>query len=814
MDLERNPLISSSAYLNRKLRNHRHNFTFGHLNCRSIRPSSYSVTIDELKNFLVDSGIDAFGISETWLKSSVSTKSVSINGYSFIRNDRPVTRGGGVGIFISRKLKYKTVFKSDSFGDCESLFLEIQRGPARLLFGVVYLPHGNLDEFVNTHTDLMSRYSEIVIVGDFNRNMFNISQSNIMRNVSHGLGLSVSHNCLPTHYDVAHNTCSLIDFFLLSNPAKLKLSSQGQCASISHHALIFGSYDFDITYLSTYVEFRDYRRINWDGIINYLTSFDSTSLYASMDVDFQLSVINDLISSLFTFVPLVRRSVSHVRDPWLSSREVVVSRSLMDLAHRNDDSIDVSERFDEFSFDCIYEDDIYDAVQRVRSGSVGVDGIPIKFIRIILPYILRYILYLFNTIVTTSVYPMAWKLARVVPVPKTARSGNIDNFRPISILPALSKIFDSIILKTTLNFVNDCDMISSHQYGFRNGYSTTSNLLHMTDAIRSATDIGLCSSLVALDLSKAFDRIDHHKLIRKLATNYRFSITACRLFNSYISGRSQYVCISGVNSSIRSVTSGVPQGSILRPLLFVLFINDVVNHIDNSYCTPFLYADDIHILFSCASVEGLQSQVNRTMDVIKCWLDDNGLHINAHKSKALCFGSQWATHPEFVICYDGARIDIVESMRCLGVTIDNRLDFSAHFNLLTSRIILLLRRLYSTNSYFPCNIRKRIALGLLMPHVYYGLEVTSGTSASNFSRVRQLVHTIVRYVYRLRRHDHVSRFVSSFLGFPFDSLVDVKLLTLFYGIIKSGLPPLLRSYFVFTRTSRNPQILIPNMHSQ
>ncbi|XP_075163075.1 uncharacterized protein LOC142235700 [Haematobia irritans] len=749
MDLEINlgPLISSSAYLNRKLRNHRHNFTFGHLNCQSIRPSSYSVTIDELKNILVDSGIDAFGISETWLKSSVSTKSVSINGYSFIRNDRPVTRGGGVGIFISRKLKYKTVFKSDSFGDCESLFLEIQRGPARLLFGVVYLPHGNLDEFVNTHTDLMSRYSEIVIVGDFNRNMFNISQSNIMRNVSHGLGLSVSHNCLPTHYDVAHNTCSLIDFFLLSNPAKLKLSSQGQCASISHHALIFGSYDFDVTYLSTYVEFRDYRRINWDGIMNYLTSFDSTSLYASMDVDFQLSVINDLISSLFTFVPLVRRSVSHVRDPWLSSREVVVSRSLMDLAHReyrqhpsednlrifrlyrnraksimrkmrreycmrdfdhmsnaqmwstlrsygcfaedavpeadvetlneffvgdsvsnsfSDDSIDVSERFDEFSFDCIYEDDIYDAVQRVRSGSVGVDGIPIKFIRIILPYILRYILYLFNTIVTTSVYPMAWKLARVVPVPKTARFGNIDNFRPISILPALSKIFESIVLKTTLNFVNDCDMISSHQYGFRNGYSTTSNLLHMTDAIRSATDIGLCSSLVALDLSKAFDRIDHHKLIRKLATNYRFSITACRLFNSYISGRSQYVCISGVNSSIRSVTSGVPQGSILGPLLFVLFINDVVNHIDNSHCTPFLYADDIHLLFSCTSVEGLQSQVNRTMDVIKCCLDDSGLHINAHKSKALCFGSQWATHPEFVICYDGARIDIVENMRCLG----------------------------------------------------------------------------------------------------------------------------------------------------
>ncbi|XP_075162722.1 uncharacterized protein LOC142235352 [Haematobia irritans] len=690
--------VSCSSYFQNELVKYGNNLSFGHLNCQSIRPSCSSNKLDEIANILVDSTIDLFAISETWMKSPVSTKSVSISGYDFVRNDRPARRGGGVGIYISKKLRYRTIFRSDCYGECESLFIEVVCGSEVVLFGVVYLPHGNFSAFASTHETLLSSYAHIIIVGDFNRNLFNISHSSFVRSACFGLGLTVSHNSLPTHYDSAHNSCSLIDYVLLSEPDRLMHSSQAQCASISHHALIYGSYRAMVSRSDDVIEYRDYRLIDWDKFFDCLTSFNYESIYTTSDVDHQLSIINDLVNRLFTCVPVVRRRMCRRKDSWMRSREVILARSLMDLAHmefRKNPTEENGRIFRIYRNRCklvmrrakrnhnIREFDVTEKLFHVDPNYHRVlmkmtNSRLTAFLKRMLWWRFRelnqmlseYIVHIFNSIFTTSTYPAAWKLARVVPVPKSGESSNVENFRPISILPALSKIFEYIMNDFIQHYVNGHNLISSHQ-----------------------------------------------------------------LLLSYLSGRSQYVSLGGFNSSVRPITCGVPQGSILAPLLFILFINDIANYIHHPHCIPYLYADDIHLLFIGSSISDISALANSVLVDVENWVTLNGLDVNSSKSKAMCFLTGRGVQREPEIVFGGVRISIVDEMKCLGVVLDCRLDFGTHINCIRSRIIFTLRRLYSLNTFLPRYVRERVASALLMSHIYYCLEVVSGTSNANLVRI-------------------------------------------------------------------------------
>lgn len=144
-----------------------------------------------------------------------------------------------MAIFVSKNLKFKLVLKVCVVEICESLFTEVFIGDLKFLFGVVYLPNGNLSAFEDRHRDILSKYTDIIIVGDFNCNMFNISKSNAMRSLCTRLNLSISHNSKPTHLDIACNSTSLLDYFLVSDMSAICFSGQAQCSSISDHALIF-----------------------------------------------------------------------------------------------------------------------------------------------------------------------------------------------------------------------------------------------------------------------------------------------------------------------------------------------------------------------------------------------------------------------------------------------------------------------------------------------------------------------------------------------------------------------------------------------
>lgn len=163
-------------------------------------------------------------------------------------------------------------------------------------------------------------------------------------------------------------------------------------------------------------------------------------------------------------------------------------------------------------------------------------------------------------------------------------------------------------------------------------------LLGLTDSIRSNMGGSRFCVLLSLDLEKAFDRVDYGLLLSKLKSVYKFSTSACTLLCSYLTGRSQFVCVDGKCSSVLSVRSGVPQGSVLGPLLFVLFVNDVFSRLD-CWCTPFAYADDIQLLFKGDNrfLNVFQTKINFAMESLREWMAENRFSVNASKTKALFY---------------------------------------------------------------------------------------------------------------------------------------------------------------------------------
>lgn len=423
-----------------------------------------------------------------------------------------------------------------------------------------------------------------------------------------------------------------------------------------------------------------------------------------------------------------------------------------------------------------------------------------------------FLLHLINNILTCSKYPLNWKHARVVPIPKNGKL-DYENIRPISILPAMSKVIENLMKSQILSYIDRYHLINSSQYAFQRNLNTTSLLLSLTESVRGKLDTHLLCTLVSLDLTKAFDRINHATLISKLGSNFNFSRSACKLVLSYLSDRSQYVTYNGSSSSVSYLSSGVPQGSILGPVLFLIYINDFLSILNNNFCQSFVFADDVMLLFSGAreNVNEVESYFNGHLNLISDWMLNNFLSINPSKTRAINFNlsDRNIFCPNLLI--DGVPIQYVESMKCLGVILDSKLNFSQHIDAVTKTSCITLRRLYSLKSYTPQHIRYRLASSLIMSRVNYCLEVYSATLSGNVNRIEAIIRKITRYVFNIgiREHSRTSELVPTFLKCSFKDYLNLRILLHFYKIIKTGKPSQLVNTFTFTSSTRNVQINVP-----
>lgn len=306
----------------------------------------------------------------------------------------------------------------------------------------------------------------------------------------------------------------------------------------------------------------------------------------------------------------------------------------------------------------------------VNKGA-GVDNINAYFLRQTADAIDEPICYLFNKCLRDGVFPKIWKSARIVPVYKGGSKKDIENYRPISILPTLSKLCEKLVHKAIYPCLHSS--ILQQQHGFVERRSTVTNLLIYTTDLFEGLDANKQIDSVYTDFRKAFDRVDHKILLEKIAFN-GIRGNLWRWFKSYISNRTQKVVIKGFESPSINISSGVPQGSILGPLLFVLFINDINKCFD--HCKFLLYADDLKIYKTINTADDhikLQNDLNQ----LSLYCSDNKLELSIKKCKSITFTKKRNVSNYFYsLC--GTTLSKVNTIKDLGITLDSKLHFDEH----------------------------------------------------------------------------------------------------------------------------------------
>ncbi len=272
-----------------------------------------------------------------------------------------------------------------------------------------------------------------------------------------------------------------------------------------------------------------------------------------------------------------------------------------------------------------------------NNKATGIDKISCKIFKLAAPAISDSLILIFNQAITLSTFPDEWKMARVIPLHKSGQRNIPGNYRPISVLPAISKIMERILYDQLYNYLTKFELLSDSQFGFRKFHSTATALLDCTNDWYVNLDRKMFNLVVFIDLKKAFDTVDHTILLRKLEL-YGIKGQALTLLESYLTNRTQKCQVKNSFSSEKLIKCGVPQGSILGPLFFLLYINDLPECLNKT--KPRLFADDTNLTASGDSITDLEAAVNSDLENLRKWLISNKLSLNVAKTEFMLIGSK------------------------------------------------------------------------------------------------------------------------------------------------------------------------------
>ena len=369
-------------------------------------------------------------------------------------------------------------------------------------------------------------------------------------------------------------------------------------------------------------------------------------------------------------------------------------------------------------------DDVMKAIKNLRSDcSTGYDNIPAKFIKPVADYLVSPLTNIINHCITTSTVPSKWKISRICPVPKVMNPQTLSEYRPISILPILSKVFERVILQQLTEIIEHEMIYDQKQSGFRKGHSTTTILLKLKDDISNAMKKGEVTLAILADFSKAFDTVDYRTLLRELHT-IGFSERLLYLFRDYLSNRQQLVQIDDKISKKLQVNFGVPQGSILGPVLFNLYVRTISANGKSNYL---LYADDTTMLRHSKVVNLPQTinEMQHEMNKVNTWSEEKYLCLNSKKTKAILFSTPHMSKRHNLestvveIRNNGEPIERIADMKVLGVRFNQHLTWRNHINATTQSCYLTLKPLRRFRRSADFKLRRSLAQSLIISRINY-----------------------------------------------------------------------------------------------
>jgi len=366
------------------------------------------------------------------------------------------------------------------------------------------------------------------------------------------------------------------------------------------------------------------------------------------------------------------------------------------------------------TFDFITPTDICTFIDSLSASSLDHCFISKHLFKIYPTFFANVFSYFINDSLSKGVYPSCFKVSKVIPIFKKGSNLDIRNFRPISVNSLLSKIYEKAVLQSIYKYLCVNKLLCDHQYGFIPQSSTENALIALLDKVSLNTEK---VALILVDLSKAFDCIDHKILIDKLSFQFGFRGNVLKWFSSYLHSRFQYVDISGFTSPSKPVTKGVPQGSVLGPLLFNLFINDFPSSITFPFVDTILYADDICLIVRATSESELIYRCETVISCVMSYCGLNKLFMNSKKTKVMPLHNCCVNTKSLSV--NGSIIDLVSRVKYLGYLIDSDLSFKPHSaelcntinrcNILLSRSSRLLTEAHLIRLY-KC---------FILPHIIY-----------------------------------------------------------------------------------------------
>lgn len=401
------------------------------------------------------------------------------------------------------------------------------------------------------------------------------------------------------------------------------------------------------------------------------------------------------------------------------------------------------------SFGTVTTGEVYKIIENLNSNSAtGDDGISSKILKMSVDIFAPILARLINNCYQTGRFPDELKKAKIIPIFKGGVKSDPGNFRPISVTSGVSKIFE-MTLKTRLeDQLVSC--INVNQFGFQKKSSTSSACLNFTENVLQNIESGFKTSSTFIDIRKAFDSVDHSLLIIKLQ-NSGLSGIALQLIKSYLQNRRQYVLIDGFKSTESTIKTGVPQGSILGPTLFNLFINDLFDL--NLHGRLQLYADDATLVYGEQNYRDLKYKMCEDLVMIQDWMLNNKLAINFNKTNFLIFYLRNTDTSEMFndICFGDVKITRVLESKYLGLIINHNLNWLPHIQMVKNKVSKFIGVLYRISNYVSSATKLKIYYAYVHSQLTYLNTIWGSACDKNIKLIQVLQNKCMKIVYKLPR---------------------------------------------------------------
>ena len=374
-----------------------------------------------------------------------------------------------------------------------------------------------------------------------------------------------------------------------------------------------------------------------------------------------------------------------------------------------------------------------------NSKSPGADRIPVKILKDAINLVSKPLTLIYNASLERGIFPQIWKLARVTPIHKAGTKTDVNNYRPISVLSVVSRILEKIVHDQLMEFLKGQNRLCLNQFAFQKLHSTLTCLLNVIDPWFKNSDEGKINLSIFLDLKKAFDTVDHKILLLKLR-EYGAEGTSHSWFTSYLTNREQFCYFDGSTSSKSSIECGIPQGSCLGPLLFILYINDFENCLKSTI--PNMYADDTCVNIASENLNELLIDLKNELENISNWMRINKLSLNASKSEYMVIGHWRQLNkigndlPDLVL--NNEVIKRADKTKYLGINIDESLNWKVQYKAIKNKLKGGLSSLRKLKNILPQRKLDQVYKALFESHLRYGNIVWSALSNTKLSQLQRL----------------------------------------------------------------------------